>query len=51
MARVTKNKPTIKEYIKWWLNYNKEMILGGTVFLFGITCLIISSLAVKLIME
>lgn len=51
MAGVSKYNPNLKDIIKFWINDNKEMLLGGLIFIFGITCLIISSLAVKLIME
>lgn len=51
MARVSKYNPNLKDIIKFWINNNKEILLGGAVFLFGMTCLIISSLAIKIIME
>ena len=51
MARVSKYNPNLKDIIKFWINNNKEILLGGLIFIVGITCLIISSLAIKIIME
>lgn len=51
MARVSNYNPNLKDIIKFWLNDNKEMLLGGFIFILGMTSLIISVLAIKLIME
>jgi len=51
MARVNRYNPNLKDIIKFWINDNKEMLLGGLIFIVGITCLLVSSLAIKLIME
>ena len=51
MARVSKYNPNLKDIIKFWINNNKEILLGGFIFILGMASLIISSLAVKLIME